>query len=82
MIPDEHEQAAAGIAAALHAEPPEVQRAYRCLFARIALSAGAIELVGQEIRVSGVWLVCPEPQSGAFYSVDRPQEWIAEEEEQ
>lgn len=69
-------------AAALRAELPEVQAAYRYLFARGALDAGSLELVGHEIRESGERLVCREPASGAFHAVDRPREWSREEEEE
>lgn len=80
--PDAYDQAAAEIAAALRAEPPDVQRAYRYLFARVALDAGILELAGHEIRESGERLVCREPQTAKFYAVDRPKEWTREEEAQ
>ena len=68
------------MAAALRAEPLEVQQAYRYLFARVALDAGILELIGHEIRARGERLVCREPNSGAFYAVDRPKGWTRAEE--
>jgi len=82
MGPDPYEKAVAEIVAALRAELPEVQHAYRYVFARVALDAGTLELIGHEIRESGERLVCREPASGAFYAVDRPKAWGTEEEEQ
>jgi len=79
---DVYDVAAAEIVAALRAEPAEVQQAYRYLFARVALDTGILELIGHEIRESGERLVCREPNRGAFYAVDRPKEWSAEEDEQ
>lgn len=79
--PDIYDQAAAEIAAALRAEPPEVQRAYRYLLARVALGAGVLELIGHEIRESGERLVCREPSTGKFYAVEQPKEWSTIEEE-
>jgi hypothetical protein len=81
MTPDAYDVAAAAMAAALGAEPLEVQQAYRYLFARVALDAGILELIGHEIRESGERLVCREPATDALYAADRPQEWSHEEEE-
>jgi hypothetical protein len=82
MTGDIYEQAASEITAALRQETPEVQQAYRYLFARVALDAGILQLIGREIRESGQRLVCREPNSGAFYAVERPTGWSAEAEEQ
>lgn len=79
---DEYDQAAAEIATALLLEPSEVQRAYRYLFARVALDAGILELIGREIRPSGERLVCREIADGKYYAVDRPSEWTMEDEAQ
>jgi hypothetical protein len=79
---DAYDQAAAEMAAALAREAPEVQQAYRHLFARVALDAGLLELIGHEIRESGERLVCREIASGKYYAVDRPPAWTREEEEQ
>jgi hypothetical protein len=81
-VADVFDQAAADIVAALHAESPEVQEAYRYLFARVALDAGILELIGHEIRGSSERLVCLEPNNGAFHAADRPKEWSREDEEQ
>lgn len=77
-----YDQAAADIAAARHREGPEVQQAYRYLFARVALEAGILELIGHEIRSTGERLVCREVTSGKFYAADRPVQWTCEEEAQ
>jgi hypothetical protein len=45
------------------------------VFARVALDAGILELVGREIRESGERLVYQEPNTGALYDVDRPATW-------
>ena len=78
--PDAIGQAAAEMAAALAQESPEVQQAYRYLFARVALDAGILELIGHEIRPSGERLVCREITTGKFYTVDRPVDWTEAEE--
>ena len=70
------------IAAALQQESPEVQQAYRYLFARVALDAGLLELLGHEIRPRGERLVCREIASGRYVAVDRPVEWMGEDEAQ
>ncbi len=69
------------IADALDVEGPEVQQAFRYLFARVALAQGVLELIGQELRPDGECLVCREPKSEKLYVVNRPAEWTPEEEE-
>ncbi len=64
----------------LHAQPDEVQAAFRYLYARVALDEGLLELVGHEVRPSGERLVCREPDSGKFYAVERPATWSVEDE--
>ena len=65
---DAYDQAAAEMAAALKRESPEVQQAYRYLFARVALDAGLLELVSHEIRPTGERLVRREITSSRFYT--------------
>lgn len=77
---DIYDQAAAEMAAALRAEPPEVQEAYRYLFALVAEDAGLLRLIGHELRNSGQRLVYQQVDGDAVYAVDRPKEWSAEEE--
>jgi hypothetical protein len=76
---DAYDRAAAELAAALDRESPEVQQAYLYLFARVALDAGLLELIGHEIRSTGERLVCREVASGKYYAVDRPPAWTPEE---
>jgi hypothetical protein len=77
---DPIEGAARKIADALHELEPDAQQAYRYLYARVALDAGLLVLIGQEVRPTGIRLVCQEPNSGAFYQVDQPASWTDEEE--
>jgi hypothetical protein len=81
-VTDPIDDAARQMADALHQLDPAAQQAYRYLYARVALDAGLLVLVGTEIRPTGKRLVCQEPTTGAFYQVDRPVEWTDEEEEQ
>lgn len=48
----------------------------------VALDAGVLQMIGQELRPTGERLVGRELSSGKFYTVDRTQEWTAEEETQ
>ncbi len=43
---------ARAMVADLHAQPDEVQQAYRYLYARVALDAGLLELIGQEWTIT------------------------------
>lgn len=80
--PDPIDQAAREIAEGLRHLPGESQQAFRYLFARVALDAGLLELVGHEIRPTGERLICREVATGKLYAVDRPAEWTIDEEEQ
>lgn len=80
MPGDIYDRAAAEMAAALRAEPDEVQQAYRYLFARVAEEAGLLRLIGHEIRESGERLIYQQVDGDAFYATDRPKDWSVEEE--
>jgi hypothetical protein len=71
---------AKAMAADLHAEPDEVQQAFRYLFARVALAEGLLELTREELRPSGLRLVCREPACGKLYTAERPAAWTEAEE--
>src|SRR5687768_13573082 len=71
---------AKAVAADLHAEPDEVQQAFRYLYARVALGEGLLELTCEERRPSGLRLVCREPASGKLYAAERPATWTEAEE--
>ena len=71
---------ARAMAADLHAEPDEVQQAFRYLYARVAPDTGLLELIGEELRPSGLRLVCRESASGKLYAVERPAPWTEDEE--
>lgn len=80
--PDPIDQAAKEMAEGLHELPPHSQQAFRYLFARVALDAGLLGMVGHEIRPTGERLICREVETGKLYAVDRPAEWTIDEEEQ
>jgi hypothetical protein len=71
---------AKALAADLHAEPDDVQEAYRYLLAQVAEQQGILEVVSEEIWPTGAQLVYREPVSGARYAVTRPPTWSRDEE--
>lgn len=73
MSGDIYDQVAGEVAAALGQESPEVQQAYRYLFARVAEDAGLLTLIGHEIRPAGERYVYQQTEDDGFYAVDRPR---------
>ena len=70
---------ARAMVADLHAQPDEVQAAFRYLNARVALDEGLLELIAHENNPEGERLICQEPDTGRFSVVDRRGSWTAAE---
>jgi hypothetical protein len=70
------------LAAELNQLPAERQRVYRYLFARIALDAGAFDLVNDDLPEPGLNLVIRERETGRILVAERPAEWSRADEEE
>ena len=70
------------IEAELQDLPPEAQRAYCYLFARVAAEMGDFRIVNDQMPEGGMRLVLRDPASGRLFIAERPAEWTRLEEEQ
>ncbi len=77
---DPNELAAQLLTADLDAQPPELQRLMRYVWARAALDFGILVLIGEDHVAGFDRLICTLQEDGSCYVVERPPGWgVAEE---
>ena len=60
--------------------PPEAQRAYCYLFARVAADMGAFRILNDQMPEGSMRLVLRDPTTGRLFAAERPSEWTNDDE--